>query len=85
MKQYCLANPIKLLLFFQNKARIAGSFDNEFIVISFLCMTTVHIVSVYANTGCPKKFARIQRTRNPYSDTCILCAGCSDVGFSFLS
>ena len=40
----------KSLLFFQNKALIADSSDNEFIVISFsLCMTTVYIVSLNAN------------------------------------
>ena len=40
MKAHCIAYPIKLLpfcrssLFFQNKARIADSSDNELIVIS---------------------------------------------------
>ena len=40
----------KLLLFFQNKAWIAYSSDNEFIAVSFsLCMTTVYVVSLNAN------------------------------------
>ena len=31
MKAHCIAYKIKLLLFFQNKAKIVDSFDNEII------------------------------------------------------
>ena len=50
MNAHRIAYPIKillfcrLLLFFQNKARTADSFDNELIVEVYLCMTTVDLI-----------------------------------------
>ena len=54
MKAQSIAYPInlllfcRLLLFFQNTASY-GSSNNEFMVKVYLCMTTVYIVSLYAN------------------------------------
>ena len=51
MKKHCISYPTeslifcKLLLFFQNKARIA---DSLYLQV-YLCMTTVYIVLFYAN------------------------------------
>ena len=52
----------ELLLLFKNKARIADSSDNVFIVRNFsLCMTTVYIVSL--NTNISKIEIRLYHCR----------------------